>query len=198
MHLHQGKKLLKIGTYISTLNKRQNLLQQILFFVTDKTKMSELGKSLMQESNGEEQSKLAILITHQPPEYVFSDEWFEVGFNLSSSSPSNIAPEEIELCANIHQNLEGRCQPDPVQHNGNIEIYLKAQSKSIKDSNDESIVRCRIKSFTIQEGGAVAYNINFFQRMKATGEKIEQVEGTMSTKGENPSIVLVVNCSIDL
>ena len=132
-----------------------------------------------------ELSCLFIRISKQPPPHVFSDEWFDVGFDLSSSFPSDIPAECIELCANIHTNIDEVCSDEPVRQNKDVEIHLATQSDLINLPDGQAIVKCRIKSPSVKEGLPAAYNLKFFQRMRQTGAIIQQVDGAVSSKGEH-------------
>lgn len=139
--------------------------------------------------NGEVKPKLDstclfIRISKQPPAQVFSDEWFDVGFDLTSSFPHDIPPECIELCANIHRNTNGVCNDEPIRQNKDVEIHLSTQSNLVNLPDGQAIIKCRVKSPSVQEGMPVAYNLKFFQRMRQTGAIIQQVEGAVSNRGK--------------
>lgn len=110
--------------------------------------------------------------------------WFEVGFDLASSFPQNLPPDDIELCANLYENIEGQCQAKALKQQRDIDIQLSIQPIIANSVTDLSIVKCRIRSPSLKDDNPVFYNINFFQRMRGTGNIIEEVEGVVSTKGK--------------
>lgn len=154
--------------------------------------MSQLVKDspLGKKETPDETPGFRIIISRQPPVHVFSDEWFEVGFDLSSSFPDNISTDSIELCANLYQNVEGRSDNHPVKQHDDIAIRLATQSNEAKGQNGQSIVKCNITSPSFKDGQAVLYNIKFFQRMKDSGCVVDQVEAVLSRTGNHKKILL--------
>ena len=116
--------------------------------------------------------------------YLHITKWFEVGFDLASSFPQTVPPNDIELCANLYENVEGQCQNKGVKQQEDIDIQLTIQPSTANPMTDLSIVKCRIRSPSLKDDNPVFYNIHFFQRMRDTGNIIEEVEGVVSTKGK--------------
>ncbi len=83
---------------------------------------------------------LFIRISRQPPQHVYSDEWFDVGFDLSNSFPQDIPPECIELCANLFPNNDGICGDEPVKQNKDVEIHLATQSDLVNLPDGQAVV----------------------------------------------------------
>ncbi len=136
--------------------------------------------------------QLSIVITHQPPPYVFSEEWFDVGFNFSSSFPENVPPDQIELCANVYLNIDGRLESQPVMNDDDIDIRLATQTDIENPPNGQSFVKCKIRSPTMKADRPVFYNVKFFQRIKGSGAIIEEVQAALSNKGKNNCTFVLV------
>jgi hypothetical protein len=145
---------------------------------------TEEVSSVRGEQSTKNAHQLSILITRQPPSQVFSDEWFDVGFDLSSAFPAGIPSDSIELCANIYHSHEGQYDSEPVKQNSEIDIHLATTSNQANGQNNVAIVKCKIKSPSIRAGKPIFYNIKFFQRIRQSGHVIENVKAAISTKGK--------------
>lgn len=118
-------------------------------------------------------------IVQQPPESVFSDEWFCVGLDLSSSYPPGILRHQVELCADLYKTEKEGVLSQPAQCNGDVELHLTGQP-GVHDSSCVTEVRCMIKSHVNKSKHPLKYSMKFFYRLKENHSTIVEVDSACS------------------
>ena len=119
-------------------------------------------------------------IIQQPPESVFSDEWFCVGLDFSSSYPTGISNHQVELCADLYKTETEGVLSQPVQCiNGDVELHLTAQP-GLHDNSCVTEVRCMIKSHFNKTKQPQKYSIKFFYRLKENHSTMVEVKPASS------------------
>ena len=109
-----------------------------------------------------------IRIVQQPPESVFSDEWFYVGLDLSSSYPPGVSKHQVELCAELHKAEKEGLLTQAAQSNGDVELHLTEHSGTANERSCVSEVRCMIKLHVNKIEHPLKYSLKFFFRLKET------------------------------
>jgi len=128
-----------------------------------------------------------IVIVQQPPPFVFSDEWFGVSLDLSSSYPADVPTPYIELCANLHRLSDKTIMPEPAQDNNIVDLHIAVQSSTntaTADARNSTVVKCKIKSPLSEDNKPVRYCLKFYYRSRQTGSVLDEVEQVCSIPGE--------------
>lgn len=134
----------------------------------------------------EKENDSNFFIIQQPPAFVFSDEWFEVGINLPSTQDFPVSC--IELGANLHHYVEDSIVSEPAQDNNIIDLHLLVRGQndetSAPDSRNATIANCKIKSPLSEGDTPIKYCLKFYCRSKQTGAILDKLHQVASTPGK--------------
>ena len=137
----------------------------------------------------EKEKTLKLLITQQPSKYVFCDEWFGVGLDLSSSYPPDVPAAFIELCCNLHRYTDNSIHPEPAQDNQTVDLHLLVQQPPVEvvnggDISKPTIANCKIRSPLPADDKPIQYCLKFYYRSRQTGAIFDEVEQACSIPGK--------------
>ncbi len=146
----------------------------------------ESGQHTNSGGTGANGKTMKIVISQQPPSFVFSDEWFDVGLDVPSAS--DISASYTELGANLHRYVNEEILSQPAQDNKIVDLHLLIKDQPsetpLSTSDTKTVANCKIKSPVPEDGLPLKYCLKFFYRSRQTGAVLDDIKQACSIPGE--------------
>ena len=180
---HHG--IMGINEHLTSLTTKQPSSNPAVFNMSriDNTHFNNNGSRA--EGVQEKADSNTLVIVQQPPAFVFSEEWFNVGLDLTSVG--DISASFIELRANLHRYVNDDILSQPAQDNQIVDLHLLVNEQNEKtDANGvkHTIANCKIKSPLPRDDNPILYCLKFFYRSRQAGAVIEDIEQACSIPGK--------------